>query len=102
MRWTVSGFLFCWINGAKLGGQTVQLNPWFTPPSSSEEEMAITRPHLLALDSDLIVANTTLLAQNDEPLPPSEFNPDPGASQRAEAEAPPPPELFPPILPQLP
>ena len=102
IRWTVSGFLFCWINGAKLGGQTVQLNPWFTPASSSEEEMAITRPHLLELDTDLIFANTMLLAGNDEPLPPSEFNPDPGASQRTEAEGPPPPELFPPILPQLP
>ena len=64
--------------------------------------MAITRPHLLELDTDLIFANTMLLAGNDEPLPPSEFNPDPGASQRTEAEGQPPPELFPPILPQLP
>ena len=102
MRWTVSVFSFCWINGAKLGGQTVQLNPWFTSPSSSEEEMAVTRPHLLELDTDLIFANTMLLAQKEELLPPSEFNPDPGASQRTEAEGAPPPELFPPILPQLP
>ena len=37
------------------------------------------------------------------PLPPSEFNPDPGATLREEGEPEPaPPELFPPILPQLP
>ena len=35
-----------------------------------------------------------------EPLSPSEFNPDPGAGRPIEAEAP--PDLFPPILPQLP
>jgi len=58
----------------------------------------------LSLRRDLIFAGTTLLAQNEQneeaPLPPSEFNPDPGASQRIEPEAP--PELFPPVLPQLP
>ena len=36
----------------------------------------------------------------EPPLPPSEFNPDPGALEPIEPE--PPPELFPPILPQLP
>src|SRR5207244_6973478 len=56
---------------------------------------------VLSLQSDLIVANTTLLAEN-EPLSPSEFNPDPGASQREQPETPETPELFPPILPQLP
>jgi hypothetical protein len=60
--------------------------------------------NLLSLQLDLIFAGTTLLAQNEQneevPLPPSEFNPDPGASQRIEPEAP--PELFPPVLPQLP
>ncbi len=35
-------------------------------------------------------------------LPPSEFNPDPGAAERETEEEAPPPELFPPILPQLP
>ncbi len=58
---------------------------------------------LLSLQPDLIFAGTTLLAQNEQeeaPLPPSEFNPDPGTSQRIEPEAP--PELFPPVLPQLP
>ncbi|MFL6516083.1 MAG: hypothetical protein ACJ8M1_13780 [Chthoniobacterales bacterium] len=37
-----------------------------------------------------------------EPLPPTEFNPDPGASAREEDTDEAPPELFPPILPQLP
>ncbi|MEP6809150.1 MAG: hypothetical protein ABI992_02825 [Chthoniobacterales bacterium] len=36
----------------------------------------------------------------EPPLPPSEFNPDPGADESKEVE--PPPNLFPPILPQLP
>ena len=61
--------------------------------------------NLLSLRRDIIFAGTTLLAQNGPyegvPLPPSEFNPDPGASLRIEPEAPP-PELFPPVLPQLP
>ena len=60
--------------------------------------------NLLWLRPDLIFADTNLLAQNDQveeaPLPPSEFNPDPGAAQRMEPQAP--PELFPPVLPQLP
>jgi hypothetical protein len=59
---------------------------------------------LLSLRRNLIFAGTTWLAQNEQneeaPLPPSEFNPDPGASQRIEPEAP--PELFPPVLPHLP
>src|SRR5438552_849040 len=58
-------------------------------------------PRLLTLEDNCIFANTTLLAQNEEPpLPPEQFNPDPGGSQRVEPEAP--PELFPPVLPQLP
>jgi len=60
--------------------------------------------NLLSLRRDIIFAGTTLLAQTDQseqvPLPLSEFNPDPGAFQRIEPEAP--PELFPPLLPQLP
>src|SRR5438128_4272423 len=48
-----------------------------------------------------------LLAQNDQPpeteppLPPSQFNPDPGAGKQ-QIEPQPPPELCPPILPQPP
>jgi hypothetical protein len=40
--------------------------------------------------------------ETEPPLPPSEFNPDPGASAREAEPEQPPPELFPPILPQLP
>src|SRR5207244_1550337 len=61
---------------------------------------AETNPIVLSLEDNLIFGNTTLLAQSEEPLPPAEFNPDPGASQRIEPQAP--PELFPPVLPQLP
>jgi hypothetical protein len=38
----------------------------------------------------------------DPPLPPSQFNPDPGGGNLLEAEPEPPPDLFPPILPQPP
>jgi hypothetical protein len=56
---------------------------------------------------DFAVANLNLVASNEAtvetepPLPPPEFNPDPGASA-PQVEPEPPPELFPPILPQLP
>jgi hypothetical protein len=36
------------------------------------------------------------------PLPPSQFNPDPGTPYERESEPQPPPDLFPPVLPQLP
>jgi hypothetical protein len=53
---------------------------------------------------NITLANINLIAQNDRydegPLSPSQFNPDPGAQSQTETEAP--PELFPPILPQLP
>ena len=49
------------------------------------------------------VTVTTEEAEPPPPLPPSQFNPDPGAAtRRVEPEPEPPPELFPPILPQLP
>jgi hypothetical protein len=70
--------------------------------SQSVEADSATNP--VSLRRDLILAGTALLAQTDQyeevPLPPSEFNPDPGAFERIEPEAP--PELFPPVLPQLP
>ena len=70
-------------------GQTVQPDP---------------AANVLSFQRDWTFANTTLLGVNDQSeaatLPPSQFNPDPGASQRGQPE--PPPELFPPVLPQLP
>jgi hypothetical protein len=70
-------------------GQTVQSDP---------------AANVLSFQRDWTFANTTLLGVNDQyeeaTLPPSQFNPDPGASQREQPEAP--PELFPPVLPQLP
>ncbi len=56
--------------------------------------------------SRLSSVNLSWLAPEDDveatepPLPPSDFNPDPGAIEQTEPE--PPPNLFPPILPQLP
>ncbi len=49
---------------------------------------------------DLVVANENAV-ESETPLPPHEFNPDPGASS-PQVEPEPPPELFPPVLPQLP
>lgn len=83
MRGRVALLLCCWISVTIVRGQTVETNQTF---------------HILALERDLIFANTTL-AQN-EPLSPSEFNPDPGASKPMETQ--PPPELFPPSLPEVP
>jgi hypothetical protein len=90
-RWRTVAFsgLLVWIDIVAIHGQTVEPGP---------------TSNLLSLRRDFIFAGTTtLLAQNGQPeevpLPPSEFNPDPGASQRIEPEVP--PELFPPVLPQL-
>src|SRR6266496_6813518 len=85
-RGMVAAFLFCWFEIGKMDGQSLEIDPV---------------PRVLTLEGNLIFRNTTLLAQNEEPpLSPEQFNPDPGASQRVEPEAP--PELFPPVLPQLP
>ena len=91
LRWrkmAVFGLLV-WIDVVAVRSQTVEHDP---------------APSLLSLGGDLILAGTSSVAQSEPyeelPLPPSEFNPDPGASQRLEPEAP--PELFPPVLPQLP
>src|SRR4029077_11942087 len=85
-RVIVATFLFCRFEIGKMDGQSLEIDPV---------------PRLLTLEGDLIFANTTLFAQNEEPpLPPEQFNPDPVASRRVEPEAP--PELFPPVLPQLP
>ena len=92
-HWRTVAFLLLlvWVGIVPIRGQTVEYD---------------SGANLLSLRRDVIFAGTSLLAQNDQyeevPLPPSEFNPDPGASQRIEPEAPPPPELFPPVLPQLP
>src|ERR1700726_353667 len=106
-RWKIAMVLFCLIDIAILRGQTAEIN---SQPCVAEANDAgygsapasVNLQDILSLRADLIFANTTLLAQNNEPLSPSEFNPDPGASQREQPEAPAPPELFPPILPQLP
>src|SRR5205807_481060 len=89
-----------------LPGQTVEI--WRAQSQNAPENPSqfgtiavIDSKDVLSLESDVVVANTTLLAQN-EPLSPSEFNPDPGASQREQPETPEAPELFPPILPQTP
>ena len=85
-RVIVATFLFCRFEIGKMDGQSMEIDPV---------------PRVLTLEGNLIFANRTLLAQNEElPLSPEQFNPDPGASQRVEPEAP--PELFPPVLPQLP
>jgi hypothetical protein len=93
MCWRIVAFLLLlvWTDIVVIRGQALEHDPG---------------ANLLSLRRDVIFAGTSLLAQNDQyeevPLPPSEFNPDPGAFERIEPEVPPPPELFPPVLPQLP
>src|SRR5437016_5807412 len=50
-------------------------------PVTQVEKMleAIDPKDVLSLEPDLVLANTTLIAAENEPLSPSEFNPDPGA-----------------------
>jgi hypothetical protein len=89
-KWCVFAFVFGGV--AFVNAQTVEV--------SSE---AATR----APPKKVFIGQVTIVPQDGSskesaPLPPSEFNPDPGASGREEPEPEPPPELFPPILPQLP
>jgi hypothetical protein len=91
LRWRLLAFfaLVGSIDIATVQSQTVECD-------SAENVFSVPR--------NLIFGGTSLFAQNERdeaaPLPPSEFNPDPGASQPIEPVAP--PELFPPVLPQLP
>jgi len=93
LRWRIVAFLLLlvWSDIVIIRGQAVESD---------------SGANLLSLRGDVIFPGTTLLSQNDQyqevPLPPSEFNPDPGAFERIEPQVPPPPELFPPVLPQLP
>lgn len=48
----------------------------------------------------VLVENEATEEDVEPPLPPTQFNPDPGVVQQTEPE--PPPDLFPPVLPQLP
>ena len=90
----------------------VTIVPESTSPEASRGPTAEVRPativHLprqtASIGQITIVAEkqTTTTAEPEPPLPqsPSQFNPDPGASRDFEPEEP--PDLFPPILPQLP
>ncbi len=94
MRWSIRS------PTAAIAGCTVALFALFWIDALGTRSQANPAPTVLSLEDNLIFVNTFLLTENEEPLPPAEFNPDPGASQRIEPEAP--PELFPPVLPQLP
>jgi len=118
MRWSIS-----WFAGARLSeraaaclrlslaltnlsGQTVEIERVLSERATANGAQfgtitVVDSKEALSLDGDRIAANTTLLAQN-EPLSPSEFNPDPGAMQHEQPEGNEPVELFPPVLPQTP
>src|SRR5438552_14662653 len=118
MRWSIPSFAsvtLCWrvalclglsIAFGELNAQTVEI--WRAQCGSAPENSSqfgtiavVDSKDVLSLQSDVVVANTTLLAQN-EPLSPSQSNPDAGASTREQPETPEAPELFPAILQQLP
>ena len=65
--------------------------PWSQHDAAETPAAAIGLSWLRATEEDVTV--------EEPPLPPSDFNPDPGA---LEPRTPEPPDLFPPILPQLP
>jgi hypothetical protein len=106
-RWRLAAFFLAALLGGPAGqAQTLEI-------SSSEEVHEIRKARTVggvsispqpdfSKELPLIVALENASIEPDPPLPPSEFNPDPGASAREQVEPEPPPELFPPILPQLP
>jgi hypothetical protein len=86
LRWHVALCLGFSIALGDLHAQTVEIGrarSQNAPANRSEFETiaVVDSKDVLSLQSDVVVANTTLLAQN-EPLSSSEFNPDPGASER--------------------
>ena len=118
MRWSIPWFAGATLSGrgaaclglslalTNLSGQTVEIERLQSEHATANGARfgtitVVDSKEVLSLDGDRIAANTTLLAQN-EPLSPSEFNPDPGAMQRERPEGEEPEELFPPILPQTP
>jgi hypothetical protein len=106
-RWRLAAFFAAGLlSVALVQGQTLEI-------SSSEEIHEIRKARTVggvtifaqpdfSKELPLMVALENASVEPDPPLPPSEFNPDPGASAREQVEPEPPPELFPPILPQLP
>jgi len=118
MRWSISWFAGARLSGraaaclglslalTNLSGQTVEIERVLSERATANGAQfgtitVVDSKEALSLDGDRIAANTTLLAQN-EPLSPSEFNPDPGAMQHEQPEGNEPVELFPPVLPQTP
>src|SRR5256714_14939237 len=111
MRWSIRSITganrgwsagFCFALAVALGdlrAQTVEVPR--EKPVQFGTITVVDSKDVLSLQPDVVVAQTTLIAQN-EPLSSSEFNPDPGAMQREHPEEEPPVELFPPILPQTP
>ena len=104
MRWRVALIAIFWIDIVAVHAQVVEIGRAQPVTDYSNSFGTITvadSKDVLSLQPDAVVAQTTLIAQN-EPLSPSEFNPDPGAMQREQPEEEQPPELFPSILPQTP
>src|SRR4051812_38148424 len=101
MRWRIALFAVFWFDIVVVDAQIVEVGRAENQAHFGTVTI-IDSKDVLSLQPDLVVAQTTIIAQND-PLSPSEFNPDPGAMQRQRAEeAEEPPELFPAILPQTP
>ena len=101
MRWSAPPIAGAILRGALalLFFSSIALLRAQTVEFSSDSSVCEVRK-VIAAGNNIILAQENLSAEPESPLPPSEFNPDPGASREAEPE--PPPDLFPPILPQLP
>jgi hypothetical protein len=94
MRWRMAICVLSLTDIVAVRAQMVELDPAAT--------VELNPSQIVSIERDLTFARTILLAREEQtaepPLPPSQFNPDPGAGRHVETEAP--PELFPPILPQ--
>jgi hypothetical protein len=122
LRWVivVCAGLLSWVDTAIVQGQTVEVNKGenvqpasavdglrrgesttSNPPSPDYGAAgAQCRVEVFTVANVDVVEQTDQAEETQPPLPPSQFNPDPGAGKEIEPEAP--FELFPPILPQLP
>jgi hypothetical protein len=102
-RWRLVAIagLFVWVDVVMLQGQTVETA---NEENAQRSTLNVQRPikGAVTLAQVEVVTQRNAPETTPPPLPPSQFNPDPGATTAQPEEPEAPPELFPPILPQLP
>src|SRR6202030_4539487 len=99
-RWRVIAIagLFVSIDSVVLKSQTIE-----TKANVQRSTFNVQCPKKsLVIAQVKVITDANAPETSPAPLPPSQFNPDPGAGVAHPVEPEAPPELFPPILPQLP